>query len=49
MYTPVCAVGLTWTYVQEAHRRCRPMDGGTDPVSASSGPGNDLKTRTDTS
>lgn len=39
---PVFDVGSTWTCVQEERRRCRPRGGGTDPVSASSGPGNDL-------
>lgn len=33
---------ITWTYVQEAHMRCHPTGGGTNPVSASSGPGNAL-------
>lgn len=37
---PFCDKGITWTYVQGAHRRCHPMGDGTNPVSASSGPGN---------
>lgn len=41
-----CDKGITWTCVQGAHRRCRPMGVGTDPVSASSGPGNGLTKQT---
>lgn len=37
----VCTV--TWTCVQEGHRRCHPMGDGIDPVSAVSGPDSGLR------
>lgn len=43
---PFCDEGITWTCVQGARRRCHPTGGGTDPVSASSDPGNGLTKQT---
>lgn len=41
--TDICVSLITWTCVLEAHKRCRPRGGDTDPALASFGPGSVLR------